>query len=568
VTEAAVGHVTLQTSVTDIEDLGAAIDPAGEAAGRRIERLCGEDGIAFTAVGDLDDTVALGAQGKQNPLSLMQEAVLADGGLLFETRSNLGLGYRTRVSLHNQDPLLVLSYSGFTLAETPVPVDDDRQVQNVLTVTVAGVSATYEETDGPLGTEAIGKYGETNGLTLNLASTDTATLKDHAAWRVHLGTVDESRFPRISVNLAHPSITPDMKRAILALRLGDRIQITNPPSWLAPDTIDQLMLGIEETITHFEHRLTFVCAPASPYTVGVLDTGDTRVDTDGSELRTAIGSSDTSFDVVPSAGQSGLWTTDSAEVPFDVRVGGETMRVTAIGNYLTDTFARTSSNSWGTADTGQTYSTGGGTATDYQVTGGYGAHVVATVNASRRTYISSTVTDFDYYVDVTTSVTPTGNSLYGGPTGRYIDVDNLYMARIEFTTSNTLILNIRKRVGGTESQLGTYTLPDTYVAGTYYRVRFQAEGAVLRAKAWVATDVETPEWQVSVTDGAISTTSFIGVRSISASGNTNVNPEVRYQNLRIVNPQTFTVTRSVNGVTKSHAAGADLRLATPTILSL
>lgn len=33
-------------------------------------------------------------------------------------------------------------------------------------------------------------------------------------------------------------------------------------------------------------------------------------------------------------------------------------------------------------------------------------------------------------------------------------------------------------------------------------------------------------------------------------------------------PQTFTVTRSVNGITKSHAAGADVRLATPAIVAL
>ena len=566
---AAVGHVTVQTTISDITDLGDAIHPTGEAAGRRIQRLCGEEGIVFDWVGDLDDTVALGPQGKQNVLALAQEACLADGGLLYEARTGFGLGYRTRASLHNQDPALILSYPGHQLSEVPVPVDDDRQTQNILTVTVGPTSATYEETEGPLGTAAIGKYGEDRGLTLNLASSETAVVRDHAAWRVHLGCVDEDRFPSISVNLAHTSITPEMRRAILALRLGDRLQIADPETWQSYDDIDQVLLGLDETLTHFEHRLTFICAPASPYTVGVLDADDAHEDSAGSELRQGIGSATTSFDVVPSAGESGLWTTDSADLPFNVRVGGEVMRVTAIGNYLTDTFARTSSNSWGTADTGQTYSTGGGSATDYQVTGGYGAHVVGTVNASRRTFISTTVTDFDYYVDVTTSASATGNSLYGGSTARYIDVDNLYMARLEFTTANVIILTIRKRVGGNESLLGTYTLPDTYVAGTYYRIRWQAEGALLRAKAWAAADpVETPEWQVSVTDTSITTTSFIGVRSISASGNTNVNPELRYQNLRVVDPQTFTVTRSLNGVTKAHAAGADVRLATPTPLSL
>ncbi|MEI5100287.1 hypothetical protein RB200_19390 [Streptomyces sp. PmtG] len=388
---------------------------------------------------------------------------------------------------------------------------------------------------------------------------------------MHLGTVDEARHPTIAVNLSHASFVanPALKQAVLALRQGDRVQVQNPPSWLPPDTIDQLILGAEETITHFEHRLTFTCAPASPYTVGVLDSTATRLDTPGSELLSEVSSGATSLVVVPSAGESTLWTTDAAEAPWDIRVGGEVMRVTAVSPWLSDTFNRTVSNGWGSADTGQAWSTGGGTAADYAVSGGVGSHTLATVNASRRSFTEVVFTDFDAYADIASSALATGGFLSGGLTGRYVDSDNLYTARLEFTTTNSLILTIRKRVGGTETSLGSYTLPDTYVAGTYYRVRFQARGASLLAKAWAATDlVEMPNWQVSVTDGSITTTTYAGVRSISSSSNTNVNPQIRYQNARVINPQTFTVTRSINGVVKAHSAGADVRLANPTILAL
>lgn len=564
----AIGHITVQDTITDIDDLGVRLNPIGEAAGRRVQRLCGEEAIPFEWIGDLDDTTALGAQGLTNPLSLIQEAVLADGGLLYETRSVLGLGYRTRSSLYNQDPALTLSYTGFNLSEIPVPVSDDRYLQNRVTVTVNGVSETYEETTGALGTATVGVYGETSGTTLNLASTDAVTLRDQAAWRVHLGVTEDERFPQISVNLAHPSITPVMRRAILALRLGDRIQLAGMPGWLAPDTVDQLLLGIEQTITHFEHRLTLVCAPASPYTIGYLDETTARIDTDGSELLTAAGTSDTTLYVAPSLGQSTLWTKDSAECPFDVRVGGEVMRVTAVSDFLTDAFGRTSGSSWGTADSGQAWGTGGGTATDYAVSAGVGSHTLTSVDASRRTFIDATFPDVDYYVSMTTSATPTGGSLYGGPTARYLDSSNMYQARLEVTTSSTLILSIRKRVADVDTQLGTYTLPDAYVAGTYYRIRFQVQGAALKAKAWAASDIETPEWQVTAADSAHSTSSFLGLRSIAAPTNSNVNPVVRYDNVNVISPQTFTVTRSINGVTKSHAAGADVRLADPTPLAL
>lgn len=345
-----VGHLTLQDTITAVDDLGQALDPSGEKAGRRIQRLCGEQGIPVNWVGDLDDTVAVGDQGKANPLSLMQECVLADGGMLYENLAVLGLGYRTRASLYNQDAALVLDYAGYQLAQVPVPVEDDQRLQNKVTVTVNGVSQTYEETSGALSTAlppaGVGAYG--TDVTLNLSSTDTTTLRDQAAWRVHLGTVDEARHPQISVNLAHASFVanPALKRAVLALRQGDRVQIQNPPSWLPPDTIDQLILGVEETISHFEHKLTFTCAPASPYTVGYLDDADTRLDTDGSTLAAAATAGATSLSVATQAGHR-VWADSAAlpaEFPFDIRVGGEVMTVTAIaGTTSPQTFTVTRS---------------------------------------------------------------------------------------------------------------------------------------------------------------------------------------------------------------------------------
>jgi hypothetical protein len=568
----AVGHVTVENAITAIDALGRRLNPVGETAGRRIQRLCGEEGIPIDWVGDLDDTVALGAQGRQNLLSLVQEAVLADGGLLYENRSVLGLGYRTRASLHGQDPALILDYPSYNLAQVPVPVEDDRYVQNKVTVTVGGVAGSYEATDGTLSTAlppaGMGVYG--SDVTLNLATTAAATLRDQAAWRVRLGTVDEARFPQISVNLIHPSITPDMRRAILALRLGDRVQITNPPSWLPPDTIDQLVLGMSENINHFKHELTFTCAPASPYNqVGYLDGATARLDTDDSVLLSAPSTVDTTLDVAPVLDPTMLWTTDAAEVPWDIRVGGEVMRVTAVASRLTDSFTRTSSSGWGTTDTGQAWTNSGGSAVDYAVAAGVGTLTLTSVDVSRRVFTDVTYPGCDLYGSVTTSAAATGAPIYAGLTCRYIDIDNLFMARLAFSTANVLTMAIVRRVGGAESVLGSSVLSYTYTPGSYFRIRFQAMGARLRAKAWPVADVvETPEWQVTVSDGSHSSATSVGVRSILEVGNTNVSPVVSYDDLAVVNPQRLTVTRSINGVVKAHRAGSDVRLANPFYLSL
>ncbi|MDX3515872.1 hypothetical protein PV755_44445 [Streptomyces caniscabiei] len=568
----AVGHVTVENVISATTALGVRVNPIGETAGRRIQRLCDQMGVPFQWVGDLDDTVAMGAQGRSNELTLIRECVEADGGMLYESLDVHGLGYRTRASLYNQDPALILDYEGYNLAEVPVPVRDDQLIANKVTVTANGVSATYEETEGRMSTAlppaGVGVYGPSD-TALNLASTDEAVLRDHAAWRVHLGTVPGSRYPRVSVNLAHPSITPDMRRAVLGLRQGDRVQIVNPPAWLPPDTIDQLVLGFEESITHFEHRLTFICAPAAPYAVYDLDDEGARIDTDGSETVTAISSSDTTVYVAPSAGESCLWTTDTADMPFDVRAGGEVMSVTACTGFIEDAFARTSSNSWGSADTGQAWTSAGGVAADYSVGSGYGVHVLSTVDATRRTSIAAIHPDCDFYGSITTSALATGNSLFGALTARMLDSENMYMARLEFTTANTIVLMLRKLVANVGTDLGSVTVPATHVAGTFIRVRLQCQGTAIKTKAWVAGTVEPPRWDVEATDSSIVAANSLGTRSITVTGNTNgAAVQIRYDDFDVVNPQTLTVTRSVNGCVKAHSAGTDVRLAYPTYLAL
>lgn len=564
-----IGHATVENAITAIDALGVRLNTVGETAGRRVQRLCGEAGIPFEWVGDLDDTVPMGAQPKANTLSLVQEACLADGGLLYETKDVLGLGYRTRASLYNQTVALTLSYTGYNLADIPVPVEDDRQIQNNLTVTAGGVSATYAQTDGNLGTNTIGNYGETSGLTLNLATSDTPTLLDHAAWRVHLGTVDEARYPTITVNLAHPSITPDMRRAILALRMGDRAQITGMPAWVAPDNPDLLILGTAETLSNFEHKLTFTCAPASPYSyIGVLDDGISRLDTDGSQLLAVAGTPDTSIVVGPTNDPSMLWTTDTNDMPFNVRVGGEVMTVTGINGYVVDTFTRTTANGWGNADSGQAWTTASGSASDYAVGSGAGSHTMTSVDVSRRCSINALSADWDLYVSIASSTLATGGFQSGGLMARAVDGNSLYLARVEFTTTQTVVLTLRKRLRGVETQLATYTTSLTHVAGTFYRLRFAGAGTSLRARAWLASGLEPTEWQATATDTDLSLPSALGVRSILSVSNTDVNPVISYDDLALLTPQTFTVTRSVNGVVKPHTAGESVSLANPTILPL
>jgi hypothetical protein len=92
------------------------------------------------------------------------------------------------------------------------------------------------------------------------------------------------------------------------------------------DDISLIIIGYTEVIDPFTHLWTANCMPAEPYTVGVY--GTARYDADGSTLTSNITSTATSLSATKSGAT--LWTTDGTQMPFDINVGGERMRVTNV----------------------------------------------------------------------------------------------------------------------------------------------------------------------------------------------------------------------------------------------
>jgi hypothetical protein len=569
----AIGHI----GVFDVDYTRAydrAIDAwTGETAGARMRRLAEEEALPLTVWGPIADQEQVGPQLPAPVLTLLEEAADADGGILYENRERPALRYRSRASMYSQVPALILDYTQPGLAAPLEPTGDDDGTENDVTVTRAGGSsgrAVLEQ--GALSVQAppdgVGPYPSQE--TLNLHS--DAQTEPLAYWRLHLGTYEGRRYPQVRV-MVH-QCPPELLDQILAVDVGDRLVIRNPPPWLAPGDIELIVQGYEESWPGpFQWDIIFNCSPGEPWLIGVAD-GPThsRADTDGSELAEPLDLDETAVDVRTTAGAA--WTWNVNELPFNVRVGGEVMTITGPAaprvkaSAVYDTFGRTTASGWGTASSGAPWSTSGGTTANYSVTGGYGAHVLASVNASRRSFTAFVYADFDAYVSLAASAAATGGFLSGSITGRYLDSDNLYAARLAFNVGGTMTLTIRKRIAATETELGAVAVPGTYTAGTYYRLRLQASGSTLRAKVWPASSAEPGAWQLEVTDTSLTTSTYIGLRSISGSGNTNTGPEIRYRDFDVVNPQAFTVVRSVNGVVKTHTAGTPVALATPAIAAL
>lgn len=354
INDTAVGHISVQYKASALLDDSAPLlawefdfadidftDTFGDFFQSRFSRLCAEQNVAsvITPANGSDNYVAfeMGYQTSDAFLNLVQEPVNLTLGLLFESRDQNALALRPRASLYNQAAKLTLDHSAHQLSGPLDPVDDDALTRNDVTVSrVGGSSAVAQQTSGTLSMQpfpaGVGDYQ--TSYQVSLASDDS--LPDHAGWRLHMGTVDEPRYPQISINLRHSTFTSsvDMMNAALTMDIGDRIVITNPPPWMPPDPISQILQGYSETLGIWEHDMSLNCSPESPYRVAVLeDTVLGHLDTDGSTLagNYPLGT-ETTLSVATTGAATGspLWTTSAGDFPFDIAVAGERMTVTNI----------------------------------------------------------------------------------------------------------------------------------------------------------------------------------------------------------------------------------------------
>ncbi|MGW4476811.1 hypothetical protein ACWENQ_44770 [Nonomuraea sp. NPDC004354] len=327
--DVALGHLSVQSESTSLFDLGAQMAAwVGETAGDRIVRLCTEEGVPYVIRGDVDATVQMGAQLPGTLLDLLGECADTDGGILFEPRELLGLGYRTRESLYNQTAALSLDYEAGHLSPPLEPTDDDQQVRNDITMTRAGgSSARAVLEDGPLSVApppaGVGRYDQQ--MTINPRY--DAALPDQASWRLHVATVDETRYPRVSLDVAKQLAEGETALAadIAMLDVGDRLTIDGLPAWLPPGQISQLALGFAEFLAHYDWDVGANCVPASPYEVAAYGVQG-RYGPHSTVTAEALDTTETGVDITTPVGP--LWSTTATG--YQIVIGGEVMTVTAV----------------------------------------------------------------------------------------------------------------------------------------------------------------------------------------------------------------------------------------------
>ena len=264
------GHYSMQYYADTLQNVAyAASGYAGELAATRFLRLCLEQGIGSKLVGNVNDTPQMGSQVDDTFINLLQSIENFDLGQVFETRDMFGLGYRTRVNLQNQVPVATYDYSQSQISPPLQPTEDDQLTRNDVTISRqvgqdTGSSALAFLASGPMSIQdppnGVGDYTYAN----TVAAFADSQLLAIAQWIVIIGTVDDYRYPQITIDLTR-SANVNAFIETADIDVGDFLEIVNPPSFLTSETIKQLAWGFTETINNYIWLFTFNAVPEAPY---------------------------------------------------------------------------------------------------------------------------------------------------------------------------------------------------------------------------------------------------------------------------------------------------------------
>lgn len=205
---------------------------------------------------------------------------------------------------------------------------------------------------------------------------------------------------------------------------------------------------------------------------------------------------------------------------------------------VTDGFTRTVSGGWGTADTGQVWSTEGvgGTvqASDWNVGGTTATQNVPVAAAFRTSYlggVNEQYADADVQVDTSIPFTTVTGAIVtlGSIVLRHQSSTNYYLVRCQVTTAGAIQLSLTTGAGAVLA--GPLTIAGlANVAGQFFTVRGQVEEQTLRGKVWLTSAGEPKDWQLTVVDATFTGLGSVGARSGASAGNTNVPIVFTYDN--------------------------------------
>lgn len=321
---------------TDLGILRADRAWTGEKAHARIARLCAEERVPIYVFGNADVTgyTQLGSQPDGSFSELVNDAAESEsGGLLFE--HGFGYAYRPRTSRYNPPVALevdlgVYARSAGDAADQVLVPELSGQGANVWTVErTNGSSAIYAAP------EAYRKRRGTIADQRTIGVLTDGVLRDHAAFRTHLSTAVEAKYPALPIDLA---ANPDLIPGWLTCLPGSRVRRTGQPDVAGHGVIDQILDGYTQILGPRTWKVAANGTPARVWDFGAIaaETGDTgaavaRWAADDAVLDQAVTDSATTLRVRPGGTR---FTTNADDLDPDLKltVGGEELLVSAVAD--------------------------------------------------------------------------------------------------------------------------------------------------------------------------------------------------------------------------------------------
>ena len=173
--------------------------------------------------------------------------------------------------------------------------------------------------------------------------------------------------------------------------------------------------------------------------------------------------------------------------------------------HAADSFTRTISGGWGTADVGGAWSSR--SPASLSVSGGMGNMTMATPGSGPSVFLTgASSTNTDLTITARTDKPATGGGIYLSVSARRVSSAGDYRAKMRLQSNAQVSVQlVRVAANGTETALS----PVTTVAGLTYdpaigvRIRVQATGTsptTLRAKVWSGSAAEPSTWHATTTD--------------------------------------------------------------------
>lgn len=174
----------------------------------------------------------------------------------------------------------------------------------------------------------------------------------------------------------------------------------------------------------------------------------------------------------------------------------------------TDTFGRTVSGGFGTADTGQAY-TLLGVASQFSVAPNTGSIAISSAG-DKAAYVDRLTSDIDITASVALSAIPATNLATVGFISKLATVSNYYNATMMVAAGGAVSLRFSKVIAGGLTTISTTAIASiTYVANTVYKLRYQCywsnllQTNVMNLKVWLNGFAEPTGWMASTTDGSL-----------------------------------------------------------------